>query len=56
MAGLTVQVLCNNLAVVADMNSECSKDAQIMHLLRCLSYIKARFKFLIFCSALTRCE
>ena len=47
-AGLTVQVLCDNLAVVADLNSECSKDAQIMHLLRCLSFDHHKSKIQVF--------
>ena len=49
-AGLTMQVRCDNAAVVADLNRDCSKDADVMHLLRCLAFIKAKFRFLMFAS------
>jgi hypothetical protein len=46
-SGLSVQARCDNAAVVADMNQDCSKNADVMHLLRSLAFIKAKFRFLL---------
>ena len=45
--GHTIQVLCDNAAVVAILNKNSSKDSEIMHLIRCLAFITARFQFII---------
>lgn len=42
-SGLTVQVWCDNAAVVADLNQDCSKNPDIRHL---ISFLKAKFRFL----------
>ena len=42
--GQTVHVYCDNEAAVAVLNSGYSQDLQIMHLLRCLFFIKAHFQ------------
>ena len=39
-----VQVYCDNEAAVSVLNSGYSRDPQIMHLLRCLFFIKAHFQ------------
>lgn len=44
-SGLTVQVCCDNAAVVTNFNRDCSKDMDVMHLLSCLAFIKAKFLF-----------
>ena len=40
--GKTVQVWCDNEAVVAIINQGSSKDLDVMHLVRCLAFIMAR--------------
>ena len=45
--GHTIQVLCDNAAVVAILNKNSRKDSEIMHLIRCLAFITARFQFII---------
>lgn len=45
--GITVQVLCDNMAVVAILNQNTSRDQEVMHLLRCLAFITAKFQFII---------
>jgi len=45
--GSTVQILCDNAAVVAILNQNSSRDREVMHLLRCLTFITAKFQFLI---------
>ena len=45
--GSTVQVLCDNSAVVSIVNSNTSRDKEVMHLLRCLAFISARFQFIL---------
>jgi len=45
--GSTVQILCGNAAVVAILNQNSSRDREVMHLLRCLAFITAKFQFLI---------
>jgi hypothetical protein len=42
-SGLTVQAQCDNAAVVTDLNQDCSKNADVMHLLRSSAFIKAKF-------------
>lgn len=42
--GRTVTVHCDNLGVVALVNSGYSRIPQLMHLLRCLFFIRARFQ------------
>lgn len=44
----TVQVHCDNAAVVAILNSGDSKDNEAMHLCRCLAFITARFQINLF--------
>lgn len=39
---------CDNAAVVAIICSGCSKDNEVMHLVRCLVFISAKFKFSLF--------
>ncbi len=39
----TIQVLCDNEAVVAIVNQGTARDKECMHLLRCLAFLKARF-------------
>ncbi len=36
---------CDNSAVVALFNSGSVRDASLMHLMRCLSFVSAKFKF-----------
>ena len=40
-----VQFKCDNSAVVAIINGGYSKDREIMHLMRCLHFLSARFHF-----------
>ena len=46
--GLTVQVRCDNSAVVAILNWGNSQDLDVMHLVRCLPFIKAKYQFSLF--------
>jgi len=43
--GLDVKCHSDNQAVVAVMQTRTSRDPNIMHLLRCLSFVEARFEF-----------
>ena len=43
--GTRVTFICDNLGVVQALSSRCVRDPHIMHLLRCLSFIEARFDF-----------
>ena len=43
--GLDVECHSDNQAVVAVMQTRTSRDPNIMHLLRCLSFVEARFEF-----------
>ena len=43
-SGQTVQAYCDNEAAVVVLNTGYSRDPQIMHLLRCLFFIKAHFQ------------
>ena len=44
----TVMVRCDNAAVVAIIGSGTSRDSEVMHLMRCLAFISAKFEFSIF--------
>ena len=45
----TTKILCDNQAVVAVINSGYSREPQVMHLLRCLFFITAKFHIRIHC-------
>lgn len=48
--GTTIQVRCDNAAVVAILNQNSSRDREVMHLLRCLAFIMAKYQFLLVAS------
>ena len=43
--GQVVNCRCDNMAVVAVIKSRASKESEIMHLLRCVAFIEARWEF-----------
>ena len=43
--GKTVRAQCDNAAVVTIINHGSSRDQDIMHLMRCLAFIAAKFEF-----------
>ena len=43
--GKVVRAWCDNEAVVCIVNQGTSRDPEVMHLVRCLAFIKARFQF-----------
>jgi hypothetical protein len=43
--GLVVRCRCDNEAVVAVLNKRTSRDHDLMHLLRCLTFFEAQFSF-----------
>lgn len=45
--GKTVLPQCDNMAVAVIINSGSSKDADVMHLMRCLAFAAAKFNFVI---------
>lgn len=45
---LTVQARCDNSAVVVILNWGNSRDPDVMHLVRCLAFIKAKYQFSLF--------
>lgn len=45
----TTKILCDNQAVVAVINSGYSREPQVMHLLRCLFFITAKFRIRLHC-------
>ena len=45
-----IEVKCDNAAVVAVLNSGNSRDPELMHLLRCLSFLMAKFHFTVHAS------
>ena len=45
-----IEVKCDNAAVVAVLNSGSSRDPELMHLLRCLSFFMAKFQFAVHAS------
>ena len=48
--GQSVQVWCDNEAVVTILNQGTSKDLEVMHLIRCLAFIMAKWDFYLFAS------
>ena len=52
--GQTVQAHCDNAAVVETLNSETSRNAEVMHLVRCLLFLKAKWEFVLFASHIPR--
>ena len=49
-AGQNIMALCDNMAVVDVLRKGDSKEPQVMHLLRCLAFLKAHFQFSLFAS------
>ena len=49
-SGKSVMAHCDNAAVVSVINSGSSKDPDLMHLTRCLTFIKVKFDFALFSS------
>ena len=45
MSEVEVQAWCDNQAVVCIVNQGSSRDPEVMHLVRCLAFIKARCQF-----------
>ena len=45
--GCSIRILCDNAAVVAILRAGISKDALVMHLMRCLSFFIARFQLVL---------
>ena len=43
--GKVVRAWCDNEAVVCIVNQGTSRDPEVMHLVRCLAFVKARFQF-----------
>ena len=48
--GKGVMSYCDNAAVVAIVNKGDSREAEAMHLLRCLAFLKAKFQFALYCN------
>ena len=48
--GQSVQVWCDNEAVVTILNQGTSKDLEVMHSIRCLAIITAKWEFYLFAS------
>lgn len=48
--GKGVMSYCDNAAVVAIINKGSSREAEAMHLLRCLAFLKAKFQFALYCT------
>ena len=46
-AGKVILCRSDNAAVVAVINSGVSRDAKMMHLIRCLVFIAAKFNFIV---------
>ena len=42
---MVVKFRCDNSAVVAIVNKDTSRDKEVMHLVRCLAFISARYQF-----------
>lgn len=49
-SGRTVAVRCDNSAVVETLNKGCCKDPDVMHLVRCLAFLRAKFQFALVAS------
>lgn len=45
--GLTIKLRCDNAAVMAMVNHGSSNDSEAMHLLRCLSFLSAKFQLVL---------
>ena len=43
--GKTIQVWCDNVAAVSTVNHGSSANRDVMHLARCLAFVKAKFEF-----------
>ena len=43
--GLSVRFHCDNSAVVVLLNASAVRDNSLMHLMRCLSFVSAKFNF-----------
>lgn len=41
---------CDNAAVVVIVNKGDCREAEAMHLLRCLAFLKAKFEFSLYCT------
>ena len=48
--GKCVMSYCENTAVVAIVNKGDCREAEAMHLFRCLAFLKAKFEFSLYCS------
>ena len=48
--GQVVNCRCDNMAVVAVINSRTSRDPDLMHQLRCLAFFEAKFSFSVIAS------
>ena len=48
--GKNVMAYCDNSAVVAIINKGDSREPDVMHLMRCLIFLKAKFQFTLFAS------
>jgi len=49
----SIEVKCNSAAVVAVLNSGSSRNPELMHLMRCLSFFMAKFHFTLRASHVT---
>lgn len=49
-AARNVMAICDNSAVVAILRSGDCKNPEVMHLMRCLAFLKAKFQFALFSS------
>ena len=49
----SIEVKCDNAAVVAVLNSGSSRNPELMHLMRCLSFFMAKFHFTLHASHVT---
>ena len=54
--GSSIQVLCDNVAVVAILNQNSSRDREVIHLVRCVAFITAKFQFLLSASHIPAVE
>ena len=50
LAKKNVMAYCDNSAVVAIINKGDSREPDVMHLMRCLIFLKAKFQFTLFAS------
>ena len=54
--GQVVNCRCDSMAVVAVIKSRASKESEIMHLLQCVAFIEARWKFMLVATHLAGVE